>query len=837
MKKTLPVIFLLLFSLILPATTIMGIYIPPQGEKPDGVLIFIGKFSTKTNNGGFFFINGLPPGNYILKVKGQSYGKIRVKGEILRIWVDGVERAFYITRNFPTPPEEKITKQSYSLKDDLENYPALQYYQGEISFQGLTRQEFFLSRNRATSPNPIPYTLGKAVEIKVGYPAAEVKVVEGPSLRPSSRIIFLYGKTPERERARSLSFPYAEGNLALYRGNYGGFVSLAYRDENYSNPENQSIKETIGFVSLQAQGFRGFFQNRRVDYKNLRDRPYFPLSSSRNGNLKERGYGLSFSWGGFSASLSDFSCTKELNPTQPSPYFLFDEVLFLKENSNFQEKVTRHIISVNSSLLFYTSSFLGLNNTFFLGGEFFIKEVKGRRSPHAEVSLYNGKPGFLYLRTEDLFHYKNYSAGLTLSDTITSGNVNLFFSAGYRAEWFKAISSQGEGVQFLDLAQQGAAVPDFKSKIFHMIAFAGGLSYDPFRNGFLIVRVYGSFRSIPVPESLSYRASSTLSYGKYLWEDDGDLIPEEGEFSPLYNYAAQASLKAPSLYPPGLGPSRFYRLGGGISSDLPMGLSADLDFFYVKTTLPVVDIPLIWKDGKWNLVSWGDWEEGGQFPMQYGGQKWFALEEGKYFNGYYQSLNLISVERSWKEFVLSLRKSGKISFAFQLNIRSNLFSINQNLYPLDPGNLHFTVTQPYGPSPNGPYRSPVLSSRWGVLFSISWRPDDWTLNATFRARDGYILPVYYIDTSTLRAGLYDYPQGLAAPFSEFRLPTFWRLDLNLTKEFNLRWFTARTFIRITNILNSRIPSEEMEDVLIQDFLSPRWYYPPRGIILGIILTR
>ncbi len=833
MKK----ILALFFTLSLFATTITGIYIPPEGEKPEGVKISIGKYTSETGKGGFFFINNIPFGTYPLRVKGREFGKLNVKGKILRLWIDGVEGNFYITRNFPALPPKTIKKENYSLKDDMEFSHALQVYRRSISFQCLTEQESFLEDLRLPSYGLFPYGLTGDLKIRVNYPGTEVKVQENIPPRPSSRITLVYGKSLQENLSRALSFPYLEGETGFYRGEYGGFISFSYRDENFSNPEGQRIEERREFASLFFRGIRGFLQYGKTQYTRLRERPYFSPSSARNGDLKTRGYGLNFSWKGLSFSLGNFSWERNLTPQNSSPYFLFDEVFLSREKTNYSESIKKRIISVNSSLLFYSSSFLGINNTFFLGGEFFLREVQGNRDFPAELSLYGGKPGFLYLRTPDLFHYKNYSAGLSFSDTITSGNVNIYFSAGYRAQWFKALTSESQDREFSGISVEGVKIPSLTSKIFHLFAARAGISYDPFKNGFLIVRIYGSFREIPIPESLIYRVSSSMSYGKYLWQDDGDLLPEEGEFSPLYQYIAQASLKDAPLYASSLGPSRFYRMGAGVSSDLPLGLSADLDIFYVNTTLPIVDIPLVWKGGQWKLVSWGDWEEGGQFPMQYGGQKWFQMEEGKYFNGYFETLNLESVERSWKEMSLRLRKSGKISFVLQVNIRSSLFSINEKLYPLDPGNLNFTINQPWGSYPNGKYRSPLLSSRWGFYFSLSWTPGPWKFMASLRARDGFIVPVYYLDTSQLRAGLYDYPQGLAAPLSEFRLPTFWRVDLNAGREFSLKYFKAYAFVRINNLLNSMVPAEECENVLSPHFLSPRWYYPPRQVLLGIILSK
>ena len=168
-------IWALFFTLSLFATTITGIYIPPEGENPEGVKISIGKYSFKTGRGGFFFRSGVPTGTYPFRVKGKDFGKINVRGEILRLWIDGVEGIFYITRNFASLPPQTVKKEEYSLKDDLELSPALQAYQGSLHFQGLTEQEFFLQGLRIPSLSPIPYALTGDLKIEVGYPGAEVK--------------------------------------------------------------------------------------------------------------------------------------------------------------------------------------------------------------------------------------------------------------------------------------------------------------------------------------------------------------------------------------------------------------------------------------------------------------------------------------------------------------------------------------------------------------------------------------------------------------------------------------------------------------------------------------
>ncbi len=819
------------------AATITGLYLPPEGRSAKGVKISIGDISFKTEKGGFFFVNGIKEGVYSLKVEGKTYGELRVSGDFVRLWIDGVDEVFYVTRNVPEISRAELEGKNYFLEEALFLSPDLSYYRGNLFFQGLSQVEIVACS--AYSPYQIfPYSQVKSAQVSVAYPRASIRIVEKPMELPGLRITSFLLKTSHEDRADSYSIsPYVDAGFGYGSKNLGGYISALSEDRSFSSPEEQTIRKKALYFSLSAYGLRGFYHYGREAYENLRERPYYSLSSAWQGESKESGFGVGLSRRGFSLTAASFNWKRELEPVASSQYFLFDDVTLFKGYGNYRETLEKKILSLNSSVVFHSTSFLGLNNVFAVGAEVLSREVQGNRGWPLELVSFAGEAGFAYLRTPDSFHYRLYTAGLWLSDTIVTGNVNLSFSAGYNAQWFKVFPSSSPDAEIMGLSLEGASVSSFTSKLVHIVGLKAGLSYDPFRNGFLVLRLYGSYRGLPLPESLLYRASSSLSYGKFLWNDDGDLVPEEGEFSTLYTYRAQASLEDVPLYPPGLEPSRFYRFGAGISSDLPLGLSADIDLFFIKNTLPYVEVPFVWKDDKWGLVSWGDWEEGGDFPMEFGGQKWFALEEGKFFNGYYQTLNLISVERSWKEFRLRLKKSGPLSFLIQVNLRSNSFSINENLYPLDPGNLNFLLSQPWGPSTNGFYHSPVLNSRWAVLFSLWWRSRGWSLGGTFRAREGYIVPVYYLDTEPLRPGLYDYPQGLAAPLNQFRLPTWWRLDLHLQKEFSVGGFRVQAFLRALNLLNTRVPMEEWENVLYSDFLSPRWYYPPRQVLLGLKILR
>ncbi len=819
------------------ATTITGIYLPPEGRKPEGVKLSLGKVSFKTEKGGFFFVSGVKEGAYSLMVEGRNFGTLRVKGDFLILWVDGVEETFYITRNFPESPGAELEKDAPSLEEALFLSPDLSFYRGTLFFQALSRTEYMLSSASSLS-GAIPYPAVERAEVSVGYPRARVRIWERPALSPGFRLTTFLMGTSREDRAESYSMsPYLEGEVGYRKGGFGGFFSGLLENRDFALPEEQSVRKHSFYLSLFAGGVRGFFLSRGEDYENLRERPYYSPSSSWNGQVRERGFGGSLNAGGFSLTVAEFSRKRNLDPVSPSPYFLFDDVNLIKDGGNYREDLKEELFSLNSSMTFHSSSFLGLNNIFAVGVEVLSREVQGERDWPLELVSFAGEAGFAYLRTSDAFHYRLNTAGVWLSDTIAAGNVNLFFSTGYDLQWFKVYPSSSRNSEIFGLSLEGTSVPSFSSKIIGILGLRGGLSYDPFRNGFLVIRIYGSYRGIPLPESLLYRASSALSYEKFLWNDDGDMLPQEGEFTSLYRYTAQASQKDISLYPPGLGASRFYRIGAGVSSDLPLGLSVDLDLFYIKNTLPYVDIPLVWKDEEWKLVSWGDWEEGGNFPMEFGGQKWFGLREGVFFNGYYQTLNLISVERSWKEMRFRLKKSGTLSFLFQFNLRSNYFTINQNLYPLDPGNLNFLLSRSWGPSPNGFYHSPILNSRWSVLFNMAWSGGGWTLGGVFRARDGYMIPVNYVDTETLRPGLYDHPRGLAAPLGEFKLPTWWRVDAYLQREFSLGGFRAAVFLRALNLFNTRIPAEEWENVLQPEFLSPRWYYPPRQVILGLRITK
>jgi len=841
--------FLSLILAIYPlfSATVVGIYLPKEGGKAVGVKINLGKFQTETKKGGIFWFRNIPRGEYIIYVKGEETGKVKVNRENVELWIDEEEGQIYLTGSREFFRKEKAFKGKREVKDELLLNPGIEGYGEKLTLSLFPPNGRYYVKGTKTFLDVLdffPYSSVENLSVGRGFPAGQVKFALY-SERAERALSFSAGayflKSEKRESSMNLK-PSSDFDavLGLKKGNLNFYLSVQRRDEKFRSPENESRSYKKFYLSGEFPYGEAFILWGRENFDNLRDSVGEPLERGWNGKRDYRLYGLNLSYKSLSLSTSYSSLKNNLEPNSTAPSF-YDSSEYSHKGGNFKEDYSSSMFHIKFSSLPYSGSFLRTNNFFNFGGEFSKRNLRRKREFPLGFLSFEGTPSFAVLRTNDTADYSLYKSSLWIIDTITSGNINFNFSVGYEGEWFTVNPSSAPAVNFPYSSEGGIPEINIESpptKSLHLFSGKAGLSYDAFRNGYLVVRLYSAFRMAPLPIYVVKKAASTSAYTKYQWMDDGDGIPEDGEFKFLFTHMPQSLVDGAKLYSDYLEPQRYYELGAGISSSLPLGVSIDVDFLYRQTTRPFSEFWYVKDKEGWGLFTGGDWEKGGNFPNQYGGMGWYQLTDGKCFYGYTQTTNRNNYETGYKELRIDLRKSGRLGMRSELVLRSFKLNMDPTLSPFDPGNVLFTRGFPYGYPVNGEYLSPYLNSRWAFLFQMNWSPrEDLMVYSLFKANDGYIIPAYYIDTSALRNGIYDYPRGYVAPLGEFRLPIQWRIDAGAEKVLNFRKFKLEISLYVMNLTNNKAALEEYEDAALPVFLQPRIFNEPRFFRIGLKIRR
>lgn len=828
------------------ATTIVGYYVPGEGEKPQGIRIVIGKYEATTNREGVFWFRNIPPGKYTVLVGKEKYGEIRVEGRELGMWIYPMEKEIYLSRNREFFRKDKALRSRRDLRESLFLAGNVDGYGGKLSYSLFKPGARYYISGVRTFPDVVdfaPYSSVESEAVEHGR-IGKITVYVSPA-RSNSNGFELGGFFfTSSSRKGSLSFGPSEDmelNLSLGTGGYRIYMGAQRRNEDYSFPEGKTDKYSRVYVRGKFPLGEIFFLGGREDFEGLRDRVNDPVESSWSGRRDYWSLGMNFSYKSLSLSAGHSYLKRALNPYSFESSF-YDSTYDKWWGGVYkgEEKSAIHYLKFSTRL--YTHSFLATNNFVYFGGYFTQRNVKKAREYPVQFLYYHGEPSFALLRSAENMDYSLYRAGLWIEDSLTSGNINFNGGIGYEAEWFSVSPVSAPSAEF-PYSPEGV-IPETKienaaRKTLHVFSARGGLSYDPFRNGFLVLRLYSAFRMVPFPVSAVEKVASTLGYSKYMWNDDGDGTPEDGEFSYLFTHLPISTVEGLSPIAYYVEPERNYDFGIGISSDLPLGLSLDVDFLYRLNTRLYSEFWYIKRlVTGWGIFGSSDWYEQGNFPAQYGGLPWYSLVRDEYFWGYTQTTNRNNYDRRYSEWRFNLRKSGRFSFRTEFVLKNLSLKMDPSLSPFDPTNVPFTYNDPYGYAIRGDYLSPYLNSRWSFLFNSSWMiKPGLSLSFLFRARDGYIIPAYYIDTSQLRPGLYDYPQGLVAKMGEFRLPTWWRVDARVSKVFNLEKFRVELSIYVYNLTNNKIAIEAYEDATLPEFLNGRVFNEPRCFMFGIKIRR
>ena len=627
----------------------------------------------------------------------------------------------------------------------------------------------------------------------------------------------------KKEKLFSHKRKFTEKNLfAKLNGNFNGFsLELFYQQDR---EDGKGLFRENGYFDDKSALFEGKDRSRLFAAR-------AKLSLSRSYSLYLKG--------------SLLNVQKERTPSGRLPYAVYDSFLNSYRGTNYTLSEEKKIPYFSTSLVFQGEGVFNAFHDLQLGLVYREKQIFSQKDFYPYLlEVYNSTPVYTYLYRKAVEDYSIRKMSLVLSDNIVFRKTSLFLGLRTERQW---ISSHPVQAPATDVAWAGehnlpAISLTERESNFTWYTFSPrfSLSLALVEDGSLVLRFAGGMYTSSLPDYLGSRLASTFGFVRFLWNDlngDKDVQQEEVTFSQKYDPAG----KDPSLlFDSKLSAPRTYEFLTEIALQPSENFLFNLTFYYRSLNNFLWEKPyVIDKENKERLIKMEDWEKGGYAPSWYGKSSWWQLKEGISLAEYGQITNRPYYRENIKGFEVSFTKRGKKLFlSGSFSYLSWKADYRENLAVLDPSN-HF---------PNDFYNNRpaffliegsrvYVNSRWNgklsVFYKLPWGVD---LSALVFARDGFILPAYFIDFSITRRGYNDHPFFLAMPVATFRLPTYWSLNLRAQKEFTTGAGTLRLFIDAFNITDNRIALEKVADVSSPDFGKVLLWAPPRTLRIGLIFA-
>ncbi len=297
------------------------------------------------------------------------------------------------------------------------------------------------------------------------------------------------------------------------------------------------------------------------------------------------------------------------------------------------------------------------------------------------------------------------------------------------------------------------------------------------------------------------------------WADDGDLIPELGEWSedpadwlywsidPLDPYATAS----PNAFDPDFNSPILTEFTFAYEKGFGEDVALALNLFYKKTT------NLLWYRGyfvdksinRYELDTAANWYQAGTYTFADGKSKpyyqRYEVPNATYLSNHSGSYNLYKA--------IQLVFSKKLSHGWMLDASftyADWTSHDDPAESFDKTNFDFYQDGVVAPQSSGSgIRGVYVNARWQFKLSGLYQLP-WGINVTgvFQAREGYVVPYYELKYRGSGLGWTNmYEPG--KKFGDDRLPNFWILNLGLEKAFKVSDTTTATlFVDGYNITNN-----------------------------------
>jgi hypothetical protein len=422
----------------------------------------------------------------------------------------------------------------------------------------------------------------------------------------------------------------------------------------------------------------------------------------------------------------------------------------------------------------------------------------------------------IWWKTDSIFDVGFKRLSFYLSDTINFGKLTANIGLRYDKETGFHHAATAPRLTF-------EGVPIFTEYLGNLSIPAKSIdaSYEVFSPRLsLIFDIKGNGENVLKASFARYGSQSGNSIASFMWPawervisvywaDDGDNVPEPGEWSTdpddwwlgLYvNRDDPYSAESPNQFDPDFNSPILTEFVFSFEKALGNDVVFALNAFYKKMSNLIWDRGLFSKDG--NIESPSNWDIGGTYTFNSGKTADYYLRvqqpDATYRTNYgsgtyniYTALQLVFSKRLSHKWMLDA------SFTW-----SNWKRFLDRTETFDLSNFNYYNGGVYAPESGGSGTTGVfVNSRWQFklsgLFQLPWGI---SVTGVFQAREGYVIS-YYEKLDHLGINIYEADKK----FGDDRLPIFWVLNLGMEKTFKLKdSLTTTLFVNGYNITNNAI---------------------------------
>lgn len=404
---------------------------------------------------------------------------------------------------------------------------------------------------------------------------------------------------------------------------------------------------------------------------------------------------------------------------------------------------------------------------------------------------------------QDSINYKRLTILLGLRYDIQTGGVNDLTVPGTNVDWAGEYNMPSVSVKAQDL--------NFSWKIFSPRI---GLIYDFTGAGKTLAKFHFGLYGEHFNPDFCYDLASTYGYVRFSWDDkngDGFASSDEVSYYRTYDYFNQTD--PADVYDDNLTSPKTMEFTAGLEHELFADFAVGVNFLYRKRYNFYTSQSYIDDNGTIRLPTPDDWEIGGYMPAEYGGYAWWQYKPGIETTtipwnttrpDYYQRYFGVDITFK-KRLTADSRWMVNGSFTWQKWTRHypSRFSYGGNHNPTDHEPVELMDGYPMGfISGSSGATDASMNPRWMLkLGFMAQLPLKINFSGTFVARDGYILPEYYVDRS-VETSTGDNPSTYTAPYGTYRLNTHYLMNLRVERGFPIGFAKLIFSIDCFNVFNT-----------------------------------
>jgi hypothetical protein len=461
-----------------------------------------------------------------------------------------------------------------------------------------------------------------------------------------------------------------------------------------------------------------------------------------------------------------------------------------------------------------------------------LEAGRSRRAYIYRDSDYSYNLDRLSFFAQDSISFKRLTIIAGLRYDIQTGKVNELDVAGTSVDWAEELGMNLPAVH-VDAQKLNFDWKNLSPRL--------GIIYDFSGEGKTLAKFNFGMYGTHIDPDFPYSLASTYAYRYWNWTDaNGDKLVQVDELrgNPrTYDYFNQ--LDPSELYDANLKTPLTMEFTLGVEHELIKDFGLGLNLIYRKNYRDYEGYYKVDDNGTLRLPTPDDWVIGGYIPAEHGGTAWWEYSiwytQRPDFYTRYLGLEITFKKR------LSAASRWMIngSFTYQKWTRHypSVWSYGNNYDPTDHLPVELLDGRPSGYISGSSGASEAsINPRWmAKLGFVVQLPYKINFGGTLSAREGYILPEYYQDTTVERNGLDDNPDPYTGPYGSKRLDDFVMLNLRLERAFQVSFTRLIFSVDLFNVFNTNTVLDREYNVTRNNYNTIVQFTYPRIFRLGVRL--